>query len=690
MSGRGPEPIAAAVQIGNSITWSLEQSGSLLRAGRVPAKAAVRSRLVVIGNGMVGQHFCKRALDQGLLERFEVVIFGEETSPAYDRVNLGRIIAGASPDELTLAPRCWYEAQGFQAYFGAPALRIDRGERVVEVRRMGCQPYDWLVLATGSRALLPAAPGVHFDGVMAYRTADDALELKERALAASARRTPVVVVGAGLLGLEVTAQLRELGATTVVIESAPHLLPRQLDAGGGALLKHLLEARDVAFHLERRVDSIEREPGAGLLVRLSGGEAIAAGLVVFAIGVRPRDELARQAGLACDLFGGVVVDSGLTTSDARIFAIGDCARWSGMSYGLVAPGYGMADVVVDRLLGRASTFDGVAPAARLELGTVEVSAMGDSAVDGAGERAVVYREGGCYRRLTVRDGRLVGVAAVGPWDELASAQQAVARRLAFGYFEERRFRSGRRVWERARVSLAQWPDEAPVCACMGVNCGALKRAYAEGHRTLEALGAHTGAGTVCGSCRALLSSLTATAEPVSRSKLGLALLGWCAAAFSLLLVWVATPAIPYRESVVGLEYDALWRSSALRQLTGFGLLGCLSVGSLLTLRKRLAAARFGSFAGWRVFHAAASVVALVLAVGHTGLRLGSNLDAVLMSTFLLATLLGAVAGVAASLDGALPPGIAQKLRATTNRIHLYLAWPLPLLILFHVIRFYYF
>jgi nitrite reductase (NADH) large subunit len=185
---------------------------------------------VVIGNGMVGQHFCRRAVEQGLLERFDVAIFGEEQDPAYDRVNLGRIIEGAAPGELSLAPRAWYERHGFDAHFGAPTLRIDRAERVVEVRGRGCQPYDWLVLATGSRALLPALPGVDRDGVMVYRTVNDALELRERALAAIARGESVVVVGAGLLGLEIGEQLRQRGATVIVIESAAHLLPRQLDA----------------------------------------------------------------------------------------------------------------------------------------------------------------------------------------------------------------------------------------------------------------------------------------------------------------------------------------------------------------------------------------------------------------------------------------------------------------------------
>jgi nitrite reductase (NADH) large subunit len=678
------------MQVGDSTQWPLESRDSASWCKSLPASSGGRARLVVIGNGMVGQHFCKRALQQGLLERFEIAIFGEEPNPAYDRVNLGRIVTGGSLDDLTLEPRAWYERHGFEAHFGARATRIDRGERVVEIAGKGCHPYDWLVLATGSRALLPAVPGVELDGVLAYRTADDAMKLRAGALASIARSEPVIIAGGGLLGLELAEQLRELGATTVVVESAPHLLSRQLDPQAAALLQQVLETRDIAFHLGRRVSSIAPGTVARMAVRLSAGEELPAGLVVFAVGVRARDELARDAGLACDLFGGVAVDSGLSTTDARIFAIGECARWSGMSYGVVAPGYGMADVVVDRLLGRPSRFDGVEPAIRLELEAVEVSAIGESAVDGRDERVLVYRDERRYRRLTLRDGRVVGAAVIGPWEELSSAQQAIACRLALGYFEERRFRRGRRVWESRETSLARWPDEATVCTCMGVTYGALKRARAEGHRTLEALGEHTGAGTACGSCRPLVSSMGQAASPAPRSRAERALLASSIIALTFVLVWLAAPAIPYRESVVGFAYDTLWRRSEGRMLTGFALVGSLLIGSVLSLRKRLASIRFGTFARWRVFHAAASLAAAVLAVAHTGLRLGSNLDAALMATFLLATSFGALAGFAAALERALPPGVGPRLRERANRIHLYLVWPLPLLVTFHVLRFYYF
>jgi nitrite reductase (NADH) large subunit len=184
--------------------------------------------------------------------------------------------------------------------------------------------------------------------------------------------------------------------------------------------------------------------------------------------------------------------------------------------------------------------------------------------------------------------------------------------------------------------------------------------------------------------------MTGAALPVARTKADMALLVLSLAGCDLLVGWLVLPAIAYRDSVTGLAYDALWRSSAWRQLTGFCLLGCLLLTGLLSLRKCWPAFRFGAFAGWRAFHAAASVVALVLAVTHTGLRLGSNLDAVLMATFLLAASLGALAGFAATLERALSPGRGRWLRAQANRIHLYLVWPLPLLVLFHVLRFYYF
>jgi nitrite reductase (NADH) large subunit len=270
------------------------------------------------------------------------------------------------------------------------------------------------------------------------------------------------------------------------------------------------------------------------------------------------------------------------------------------------------------------------------------------------------------------------------------AQQAVVRGLRLDRRQERRFSSNLPVWVSSSVSLATWPDDAPVCSCTGVTSGTLKRAFAEGHCTLDALVQATGAGSVCGTCRPLVTSLLRPAQAPARPALDRALLYASATAAVALLVWFAAPPIPFASSVQGPGYDGLWRDPTLKQATGFSLAFSLAAGSVFSLRKRIAKFRWGMFSRWRVFHALASMAALTLAAAHTGLRLGSNFNAVLMLVFLATASCGTVAGFAAVFEPSLPPGVGQRLRARANRLHLYLSWPLPLLITFHVLKFYYF
>lgn len=657
---------------------------------RSPLEAPARLKLVVVGNGMVGHHFCERAVSRGLLEKYEIAVFGEEAHAPYDRVRLGELIEGGSLDALSLVPKAKHERPGLSARRGSRVVAIHREEREVELADGSRAGYDQLVLATGSRPVLPNLPGVELDGVVVYRVAEDAQTVRREALRAAERGEPAVVVGAGLLGLEVAEQLVALGVSVSVVESAPHLLPRQLDERAAALLYDALRETGLEFHLNRRVTTIDEGDRAKLALRLSGGELLSAGLVIFAVGVRPRDELARSAGLACDLFGGVEVDHQLATSDPRIFAIGECARCGGFSYGLVAPGYDMAEVVVERLLGNDARFDGTQPVTRLKTKAVEVWAIGESAFDSPELRAVVHQSGRSYRRLTLRADRIVGASVIGGWSELAQAQQAVARRQPLRRSEERRFMLDRPVWSKTCLSLDQWPDDAPVCSCTGVTSGALKRAHKEGHHTVEALVRCTGAGSVCGSCHPLLASLTTRAAPPKSSRADAALLWVSAAAALLVVAWLVAPPIPYAKSVTGLAHDASWRDPWLKQLTGASLVLLLAFGSSISLRKRVQTFRWGAFGRWRLFHSLASLGAACVAIAHTGLRLGSNFNALLMLTFLASGLCGAMAGLAAILEGRLPAGVGQRLRARANRLHLYLAWPLPVLITFHVLKFYYF
>jgi nitrite reductase (NADH) large subunit len=450
-------------------------------------------RLVVVGNGMVGQRFVEALAARDTDRRWSVTVLAEERRRAYDRVRLSAYFDGVPAEDLTLAPAGI--PSGVDIRLGEPALAVDRTARMVRTRA-GEYPYDALVLATGSRPFVPPVPGHDTRGCFVYRTLDDLEALREYA---SGRATGTVV-GGGLLGLEAANALRLLGLRTSVVEFAAHLMPMQLDEAGGAMLRRRIEELGIAVHTGTGVTAITRG-GGGLRVDTSGDVVLDTDVVVFAAGVRPRDELARDAGLAIAERGGILVDQALRTSDPAVSAIGECAAVDGRCYGLVAPGYAMADVVVDRLLGGAATFGGADTSTKLKLLGVDVASFGRT----TGPLDVVYADpaNGLYAKLALTDdahtllgGILVGDAtAYGPLR--AAVGGPVPGKLA--------------DFLSAGAPAVTLPGSAQVCSCNNVTKDAVLAAAGDGCHDVAAVKACTRAGTTCGSCVPLLKSLLAEA-----------------------------------------------------------------------------------------------------------------------------------------------------------------------------------
>src|SRR6266508_4574706 len=324
-------------------------------------------RLVVVGNGMVGHRLVAALRDRDPGGTWEITVLAEEGRPAYDRVRLSAWFDGEALDLPAV--------DGVAVRLGEPALTLDPAGRKVFTRD-AAYDYDALVLATGSYPFVPPVPGRDRPGCFVYRTVDDLEALS----AYAAGRGTGVVVGGGLLGLEAANALHRLGLATHVVEFAPRLMPMQVDEAGGAMLRRHIEDLGLTVHTGR---SAARITGAGPdadhteahQVVFEDGGVVRTDVVVFAAGVRPRDELARAAGLTIGPRGGVVVDDACRTSDPHIFAIGECAHLGGRVYGLVAPGYAMAEVVADRLLGGAATFPGADTSTKLKLLGVDVAAV---------------------------------------------------------------------------------------------------------------------------------------------------------------------------------------------------------------------------------------------------------------------------------------------------------------------------
>jgi nitrite reductase (NADH) large subunit len=369
--------------------------------------------------------------------------------------------------------------------------------------------YDVLVMATGSVPFVPPLPGRDLAGCFVYRTIEDLEAIRS----AAATATTGVVIGGGLLGLEAANAVRQLGLQTHVVEMAPRLMPVQLDQGGGAALVRHIEGLGVTVHTGAATEAIEGVDGKVASLALAGAEPIATDLVVFSVGIRPQDALARSGGLDVAERGGILVDEACRTSDEAIYAIGECAAPHGKVYGLVAPGYAMAEVVVDRLLGGAGGFTGADMSTKLKLMGVDVASFGDVFATTPGSLELVFADAvtGVYKKLVVSSDatRLLGGILVGDASSYGVLRPMVSSGIPLPENPEELIVPSSRG--TAPVGI---PDEAVVCSCENVTKGTIRSAIegAGGRPGCADIGCIKGctkAGTVCGSCVPMVKNLLA-------------------------------------------------------------------------------------------------------------------------------------------------------------------------------------
>jgi assimilatory nitrate reductase catalytic subunit len=389
--------------------------------------------VVVVGNGMVGQAFVESLADRDHAGRWRVTVLGEEPRPAYDRVALSSLFDGRTAADLDLVPPDCYDGHRYRLLLNERVVRIDGKQRRVATATGNGYDYDALVLATGSQPFVPPVPGHDLPNCFVYRTIADVEAIKAAAAVAKVRthgRPTGLVVGGGLLGLEAAHALRLLGVSPHVVELAPRLMPLQVDEGGGRLLKGLIENLDVTVHAGASVSAI-RPAGERMVATLSNGVEPVIDVVVFSAGVRPRDQLARESGLAVGERGGIVVDAACRTSDESIYAIGECALVGGRVYGLVGPGYAMAQVAADRLTDTRASFAGADTSTKLKLMGVDVASFGDALATtvGALEVAVSNQVARSYAKLVLDDraSTVLGGVLVGDTTRYATLRALVGK-----------------------------------------------------------------------------------------------------------------------------------------------------------------------------------------------------------------------------------------------------------------------
>ena len=461
--------------------------------------------LIVIGNGMVGHHCVEQLIEQGALAQYHVHVFGEERQRAYDRVHLSEYFGGRDAESLALGEADLYARHDVQLHLGVQVLEIDR-ERKDVVTSTGRMAYDRLVLATGSYPFVPPIPGAEGNSRLVYRTLDDLDAI--RAAARNAKRG--VVVGGGLLGLEAANALKSLGLEAHVVEFAPRLMPVQLDAEGGAALRARIEGLGVGVHLSRATQEIVPGEEYAYRMKFTDGEFLETDLIVFSAGIRPQDALGRSAGLEIAPRGGVVIDNDYGTNDPHIFAIGECASWSGNIYGLVAPGYSMARNLAALLTGKPhEPFTGADMSTKLKLLGVDVGSIGDAhaAMPGAKSYRFIDETTASYRRLVVSgDGkRVIGAVLIGDNSYYDTLLQYAQNGIALPQEPSSLILP---LSDGAPTLGADaLPDSATICSCHNVSKGAVCCKVDAGVTDFGELKAQTKAATGCGGCSSLLKQV---------------------------------------------------------------------------------------------------------------------------------------------------------------------------------------
>ena len=479
---------------------------------RVPAISEMaqnpdKPTLVVIGHGMVGQHFLEQMVSRQLHQQYHIVVYGEERYVAYDRVHLSDYFAGKGHPELSLVPPGFIEQHGIELRTGRMVVAVDRQQRQVREADGRVQGYDRLVLASGSTPFVPPIPGSEHASCFVYRTLDDLDALAARA----AKSTRGVVIGGGLLGLEAANALKKLGLETSVVELSPRLMAVQLDDGGAAMLRRKIEALGVNVLTGKASQSIEAQKDGTLRLNFADGSELETDLVLFSAGIRPRDRLAAKAGLTLGPRGGVVIDDRCQTSDPAIGAIGECAVWQGNLYGLVAPGYQMARVLAATLAGEETTFTGADMSTKLKLLGVEVASMGDAHGTTPGSQSYYWTNEPqeIYKKIVVSaDGKtLLGGVLVGDSSEYSLLLQMMLNGMALPEAPESLILPQSAGAPSKALGVAALPDSAQVCSCHNVTKGDICAAVKAGCSDMAALKASTKAATGCGGCAALVKQV---------------------------------------------------------------------------------------------------------------------------------------------------------------------------------------
>lgn len=469
----------------------------------------MKKKVIIIGNGMVGYKLCEKLIKDAGIGNIDIIVFGEEPRPAYDRVHLSSYFGEKTLEELTLAPLNWYSENKIILHLVDPVVNVDTNTKTVISHKGLMLSYDYLVFATGSAPFVPNIPGVEKDGVFVYRTIED-LDLM-RAHAKGVKKG--AVIGGGLLGLEAAKALLDLGIKDVsVIEFAPRLMPRQLDQAGSDILKSKIKTLGISTYCDKNTQDIVGSDKIEKIV-FADGEQLDVQMLVISAGIKPRDELAKLCGIEVGSRGGIVVNENLQTSQESVFAIGECALYNHIIYGLVAPGYDMADIVAKQITEKESKkFLGFDMSTKLKLIGVDVASFGDAFIEEPDAQTIIYenKSKAIYKRINIsNDGKeLLGGILIGDATQYNMLLQTVVNKMPLPVDPEDLIFGSRGAAASESAGVMSLPETALICSCEAVTKSDIMHEIIENNCTdIGSIKKSTKACTGCGGCTPLVKDL---------------------------------------------------------------------------------------------------------------------------------------------------------------------------------------
>lgn len=469
--------------------------------------------IIIVGNGMVGYKFCEKFVKKATEGKFKLIVFGEEPRPAYDRVHLSEFFENQDAKALEMAPSEWYADNNIDLIVSERVTDIHRKSKTITTAKDREFSYDYLILATGSSAFVPPIKGVEKEGVFVYRTIEDlegmlayAEKIKKKNPNARA-----AVLGGGLLGLEAGKAVMDMGLEPHIVEFAPKLMPRQLDARSSQVLQLKLESIGLNIHLNKATNQIL---GNGVITGMEFGEddVLDVEMLVISAGIRPRDELGKTCDLEMGIRGGIVVNNKMQTSDKNIFAIGEIALYNQMIYGLVAPGYEMAEVAVDQILGNDTLMTAdIDMSTKLKLIGVDVASFGEPFMPASKGHSIIFenKTQHLYKRINVSlDGKeLLGGILIGDASDYSMLHQIYLNGMAIPK-DPAQLILPASDGGSSLGSVLDLPDSAQICSCENVTKGQICSAITDGDcEDLASVIKCTKASSSCGGCKPMVTDL---------------------------------------------------------------------------------------------------------------------------------------------------------------------------------------